>query len=281
MKLTKLMFALLFSSACAAHPGIGIVMNNEGTVFYTDLTHVWKIDKQGVKSIAVRDVHTHELYLDDQDNLFGEHLWYDGSTDKWGHFVWRLAADGKFERIKPETVGFLENYSFVRDHQGKMYWAERNSSCQKIARKEGDNSIERIGDVCFKNIRNIHIADDGFVYVVDFQDLVRVDRHGHATTFASGIANKTWTHSNVENQNAVMGVWDDKHGNIYTAILSSRMVKKFDKQGKEEIVFQTNPPWFPTGGMVSRSGELWILETSDTNQVRVERISEGNRRSQY
>ena len=26
-----------------AHPGIGIVMDDDGNVFYTDLTHVWKI----------------------------------------------------------------------------------------------------------------------------------------------------------------------------------------------------------------------------------------------
>ena len=281
MKLTGLLFVLLFSSACAAHPGIGIVMNNEGTVFYTDLTHVWKINNQGVKSIAVRNVHTHELYLDDQDNLFGEHLWYDGSTDKWGHFVWRLAADGKFEKIIPETEGFLENYSFVRDHLGKMYWAERNSSCQKMVRRGGNNSIERIVKRCFKNIRNIHITDDGFIYVVDFQDLIKVDHQGHVETVASRIANNTWTHSNVENQNAVMGVWDDKHGNIYTAILPSRLVKKFDQHGKEEIVFQAKAPWSPTGGMVSPSGELWILETSDTNEVRVVRISDNNGRRQY
>jgi hypothetical protein len=281
MKLINLLFAFLIAITCAAHPGIGIVMNSEGTVFYTDLTHVWKINTHGVKSIAVRNVHTHELYLDNQDNLFGEHLSYEGSIDKWSHYVWRLASDGKFEKIKPETEGFLENYSFVRDHQGRMYWADRSGACQKIARKDRNNLIERMGDKCFRNIRNIHLAGDGFIYVIDFQDLVKVDRQGHVTPLASGIANKAWTHSNVDNQNAVMGVWDDRQGNIYTAILSSRLVKKFDKNGKEEIVFQTSAPWSPTGGMISSTGELWILETSDTNEVRVERILDGHRRIVY
>lgn len=30
-----------------AHPGIGIVMDSKGNVFYTDLKQVWKIDPLG------------------------------------------------------------------------------------------------------------------------------------------------------------------------------------------------------------------------------------------
>jgi hypothetical protein len=56
-------FGLLWGTA-AAHPGIGIVMDSRGNVFYTDLSHVWKVEPGGAKSIAVRGVHTHELYID-------------------------------------------------------------------------------------------------------------------------------------------------------------------------------------------------------------------------
>ena len=76
-----------------SHPGIGIVMDSHGNVFYTDLEHVWKISRDGKKSIAVHTVHTHELYIDSADNLYGEHLWYNGeATNTWGHRVWRLTA---------------------------------------------------------------------------------------------------------------------------------------------------------------------------------------------
>jgi hypothetical protein len=70
-------FGLLCATA-AAHPGIGIVMDSRGNVFYTDLSHVWKIAPRGAKSIAVRGVHTHELYIDREDNLYGEHLMLPG-----------------------------------------------------------------------------------------------------------------------------------------------------------------------------------------------------------
>jgi hypothetical protein len=116
----RLIFILIilggFLSIGFCHPGVGIVMDSKGNVFYTDLHHVWKIDPKGNVTIAVEDVHTHELYLDKRDNLFGEHLWYEGeATDKWGHYVWKLTSEGKLQIVKPKQEGFLENYSFVRD----------------------------------------------------------------------------------------------------------------------------------------------------------------------
>jgi hypothetical protein len=272
---------MLASSVSWAHPGTGIVMDTKGNVFYTDLQQVWKINKQGVKSIAVRNVHTHELYIDQQDNLFGEHLWFDGSADQWGHFVWRLTADGEFEKIIPETEGFLANYSFVRDHLGNMYWADRGLTCQKIARKNRDGSIDKLGDQCFHNIRKIITNKEGWVYVMDFQDVKRLDQQGKVSTIASKIANKSWVQSNPENQNSVMSIWDDSAGNIYAAIYSNRQVKRFNKIGIEEVVLQTNQPWAPSGGMVTPDGELWVLETSDINEVRVERILKDKRRFIY
>lgn len=122
-------FFHLLAASVIAHPGIGIVMNSRGEIFYTDLKQVWKISPEGKKSVAVANVHTHELYLDADDNLYGEHLWYEGeASDKWGHYVWKLHASGKLERVIPPREGFREDYqdcSFVRDAAGNMYWAER------------------------------------------------------------------------------------------------------------------------------------------------------------
>src|ERR1700752_659884 len=108
-----------------AHPGVGIVQDSRGNVFFTDLKQVWKITADGRKSVAVPNVHSHELCIDAEDNLFGEHLWYEGdATKKWGHRVWRLTKDGNLSDVIPAREGFLRDYSFVRDRAGNMYWAE-------------------------------------------------------------------------------------------------------------------------------------------------------------
>src|SRR5690349_1214447 len=126
----KNVIALLSLAISAfAHPGIGIVEDSKGNVFYTDLKQVWRIDRLGKKSIAVARVHTHELYMDAADNLYGEHLWYNGEDkNTWGYYVWRLTPGGKVEKVVPETEGFRESYSFVRDSNGNMYKANRDGT---------------------------------------------------------------------------------------------------------------------------------------------------------
>lgn len=280
----KNLLIILFSSLASilsAHPGVGIVMDSKGNVFYTDTERVLKIDASGRKSVIIPNVHTHELFLDASDNLFGEHLWYDGATNKWGHYVWRYSADSRFEKIKPNTEGFREDYSFVRDHFGNMYWANRDKNCQQVIRMDSQNSKIKVTDACFENIRWMHVSPQGDLLFADFQDIVKIDRSGRVKRVAKKIANTQWTKSTVENQNAVFGVWDDAAGNIYTAVASNRVVKKFDHTGKEEIIFRTPVPWTPTGGLVSPSGVLWVLECSDTNAVRVERIDKDGTRRKY
>lgn len=281
MRQVIIMYFISLSICSIAHPGVGIVMDSKGNVFYTDTEQVLKIDVDGRKSVVIPNVHTHELFLDANDNLYGEHLWYEGSTDSWGHYVWRYSAAGRFEKIKPDTKGFLEDYSFARDHVGNMFWADNDKPCQHVVRMDSRRNKSFVSDACFENIRWIYVNPKGELLFADFQDVVKIDQQGKAKKVAKQIANKSWTKSTVDNQNSVFGVWDDAAGNIYTAVASNRVVKKFDTSGKEEIAFRTPAPWIPTGGLVSPSGELWVLECSDTNAVRVERVTSTNNRIVY
>lgn len=192
-----------------------------------------------------------------------------------------MTAPGKLEKVIPDTEGFLENYSFVRDHFGRMYWAERTNSCQTIVRRNTDNTVTRLGSICFDNIRKIESLPDGSVILMDFQDMKKIDAQGRLTTIAAKIADKRWTKSNAENQNSVMGIWADTQGNLYAAVSSARMVKKFSRDGKEEVAFTTSFPWTPSGGMIDARGNLWVLECSVTNAVRVEKVGADKRGKVY
>lgn len=276
---------LLLSVSAAAHPGVGIVMDSRGNVYYTDLKQVWRISPDGKRTVAVPHVHTHELYLDANDNLFGEHLWYEGdATRKWGHRIWRLSPDGKVSDVIPARAGFRDDYqdfSFVRDRAGNMYWAARGK--QTVIRKRAP--VGTVTDfsrgAAFEDVRWMAASPDGFVYLIDGPDLRQIAPDGTVTTRARGLRERAVTQVTVGESHVLMGVWDDSRKNVYVAVYGARVVKKIAPDGTVSVAARTPFPWSPTGGMFASNGDLWLLECSPTNAVQVRRIAPDGRTQTY
>jgi len=278
-----LLILLLLHSAFGSkgHPGVGIVMDSKGNVFYTDLAQIWKINVKGKKSIVVPNVHSHEIYIDAQDNVYGEHVWYNGEAlDTWGHYVWKLSSDGKIEKVIPNTKGFLSNYSFVRDRDGSMYWVNRDADCQKIVEKKNNGVILTRSDACLNNVRWMTSTPEGIIFIIDFHDLKKMDRQGHVTTLATNLADKKFLQVFVNEEHYLSGVTAHKD-NVYVADYSGRQVKKITPDGKVSVAAETSLPWSPTGTLVATNGDFWLLECSATNAVRVEKISMDGKRTIY
>src|ERR1041385_7083438 len=263
-----LFWALLFSAlieSALAHPGIGIVMDSKGNVYYTDLKQVWKISPDGSKTIVVSGVHTHELCIDSSDNLYGEHLWYEGdATKKWGYRVWRLTRDGTLSDVIHARQGFREDYgdfSFVRDHQGNMYWADRGDTTIIRKRLPG-GTITAIAREKFKDVRWMTATPTGIVYLIDLYDLVRINPDGVVKTIASDLADWSINRLTGPDKNAIMGLWTDPHGNVYVATLPNRAVKRVSPDGHVEVVERSPMLWMPTGGFIAPNGDMWLLEYS-------------------
>lgn len=283
-----LLFGVLSARASSAHPGIGIVVDSQGNVFYTDLKQVWKIAPDGTQSIAVPRVHTHELYLDPQDNLFGEHLWYEGDrTGKWGHRVWKLSRDGELEDVIPSTEGFLTDTSFVRDDRGNMYWAgggEGDGSNRVYVRKrapDGTLSIlagEKPGrsdgvgrQARFTDIRWIAASHDGTVYAIDAGALRRIEPDGTVTTMASDLVEGSWRDVLPGNarRHALMGLCPDPQGAVYVANTRRDRVEKVSPNGEVSVFAECPGPYSPTGVTVTPAGDVYILECrGDAARVR-------------
>lgn len=274
MKLLLCLLAILLASLTAqAHPGISIVQDSRGNVFFTDLKQVWKIAPDGKKSVAVSNVHTHELCLDHEDNLYGEHLWYEGEkTNKWGHRVWCLKRDGTLVDVIPAREGFLQNYSFVRDRAGNHYWAERGA--QTVIKKRaatGQISSHATGN--FRDVRWMMAAADGTLYLIDQGDLRRITPAGQISTLVYKLSERTFAPSGAANRHHHMGLWLDAAGNVYVAVAGERLVMKVQADGKATVATRSPLPWSPAGGLFDRDGNLWLLEYSLADAVRVRRIN--------
>ncbi len=265
-----------------AHPGVGIVADHAGNVYYTDLAQVWRIDAAGKRAIVVPKVHTHELFLDADGNLFGEHLWYDGEAkNTWGHRVWKCGADGRVTDVIPSRKGFREDhrdFAFVRDAAGAMYWAERGP-VTAIVRRTPDGTITTVARGRFRNVRWMAAAPDGTLYVVDMYDLVRIRPDGARTLLAENLPGRSLRRSMSEDQHAVMGVWLDAAGNAYAAVAAERVVKRVDPQGHVTEAFRSSIGWAPSGGCFTPNGDLYVLEFNFFNTVRVTRVAKDGART--
>jgi len=257
---------LMAAISTQAHPGIGIVMDRRNNVFYTDLTHVWRIAPDGTKSIAVRDVHTHELCLDGDGNLYGEHLWYEGeAANRWWHYTWKLSPDGKLQKSPPQQ-GFRRDASFVRDAGGNMYWFSPAPPAAFIRRAPNGNTSRLGGQATYRDVRWITATSHGDVYFTDDGDLRRLATDGTVITLAPNVRERA--------SHWIGGVWLDVQGRVYVAVWGASVVKRFDPHSRRvDVVARSAAPWGPSGGMVAPNGDLWLLETSETNTVRVRRIS--------
>jgi hypothetical protein len=263
--MNKVLVTLILSfwaAVACAHPGVGIVEDSRGNVFYTDLKQVWRIAPDGKSSVAVPNVHTHELCVDSEDSLFGEHLWYEGdATKKWGHRVWRLSRDGTLIDVIPAREGFLADYSFVRDRAGNMYWADGNEHTV-IKKRSSDGKIYTHAAADFRDIRWMTATADGTLFLIDRGDLKRVAPDGKVATIAERLSERTPPPRNVSSRHYQQGLWTDRNGNVYVAVTEEGVVLTIASDGKTAIAARSSRPWRPTGGMFDRDGDLWLLEYS-------------------
>jgi hypothetical protein len=248
---------LLFVAASAvAHPSVSVVFDSKGNAYFSDLKHIYRVTPGGVQTVVVANVHSHELYIDAQDNLYGEHLWYEGdATKKWGHYFWRRSPGGKVDHVVPAHEPFKNERdpSFVRDRAGNQYWADR----AKNAIMKNDAVLAR-GK--FKDIRWMTVTPDGTVYFVDALDLMRVTPGGQLSVAARKLSSEDWIKlTPVHHQ--VMGLWTDRAGNVYAADSKNNVVKRVTPRGEVSVVARGAATWTVNGGGFAPNGVMWVLES--------------------
>ena len=283
MKKVKLtLTAFLFTVSLSAHPGIGIVMDSKGNVFYTDLVHVWKISTEGDKSIAVENVHTHALYIDENDNLYGEHVWYNGEQeDTWGNFVWCLGWDGELEITVPAVEGFLDNNTLTRDPDNYSYWVQSSDSDQVLFKSLDEDSHQKVTDYSFKDIRWKHYSTHhNCLYIVDQISLIKVDQMGKSKILIDNLKQSGSIFQRVADRHYVFGIWTDAK-DTFAALYGAKKVIKISTNGQYETIYESKRGWSPCGGLSAEDGSLWIMEFSRSNKTRIVHLKDSKVQKVY
>lgn len=266
--------ALFSLGAAGAHPPVSVAMDSRGFVYYSDLQNVWRISPTGTRTLAVIGVHTHQLYVDAEDRLYGEDARNDDATGEPFHRVWRLDPDGTLTDVIPFRAGYLWDYGdfgFVRDGDGVPY----------ILQHSGGPALLRLGATGRVSRTTLPRAEpafalptpDGRVVVTAGLDLLRADpRRQQAAVWKANLAGLTPRVLDVADRHALLGLWLDSLGRIYVASFAGAAVIRIDTDGTASVVARSTDGWAPSGGMVGPDESLWLLEMSSDNQVRVRRI---------
>lgn len=124
----------------------------------------------------------------------------------------------------------------------------------------------------FSDIPSRVAGNDGALYVIDSVHLKMTLPDGPVVRLAPYVGTRSISRLNVGARHAVMGLWMDGRANVYAANYGSGSVKRVSPTGDVSDVDNSAFPWSPTGGMVAPNGDLYILEASVMNEVRLKRI---------
>jgi len=265
---------LSLAKVVTAHPPVSVVMDSRGFVYYSDLQNVWRISPTGTRTIAVIGVHTHQLYLDAENRLYGEDATNDDATGQPYHRVWRLDPDGTLTDVIPRRAGYLWDYGdfgFVHDRMGVAY----------VLQHFGGPALVRVGATGKVTRTTLPRPEPGFalptpdgrVVITAGRDLLRADtRREIATVWKANLSRLTPRVVEVEDRHALLGLWLDREGRVYVASYAGAAVIRIDHDGNESVFARSPEGWAPSGGMVGADESLWLLELSLTGQVRVRRV---------
>ena len=255
-----------------AHPGIGLVKDSKGNLFYTDLSKILKVSTDGKQTVVVPNVHSHEIFMDKDDNLYGVHLWYTGeASNKWMFYYWTRRKDGTIVKLQNDTEGFEQSFSFVRDALGNHYLNRKWKDGYEFYRIKPDSTIEILGQGKFDDIRWMFCTEGGTLYFIDLDKIYQL-KNGQFRLIALNLIDKTVPFSWMDKRHSLYGLWADDAENIYVCVYSGQKIKKIAQDGIVSTIYQSKLNWSPTNGLFDKQGNLWVMETSLTNNVRLQKV---------
>ena len=265
--------AFLYTATAVAHPPVSIVIDSQGNIFYSDLEQVWMISPDGIKTVAVQNVHTHELWLDENDVLYGEDVANVG--EQYRHRVWKRQPDGEIGLAMQWRNGHpvdFNDYGFARDAAGLMYVLVHSE--KRIDVRSNQTVLHSIPLDAYNGfIHWLTVKPDGTVFVTIGDALVRFAAgavEGRVVT--DGLISRAKAFDFVHDRHALMGLWTDPQDNVYVSVFSGQMVKRVAPDGATTIAFRQTGAWSIAGGTIDREGRTLLLEFSSNNEVRVRRI---------
>lgn len=265
---------LLAAHRASAHPSSGIVVDEQGQVYFTApgipgtaaRGFVWKID--GKKLTRLHEGGAHWLALDAKGSFSQSDLdgWFRQRTAPW---LQRVALpNSKASLIQADGM------PLVIHRDGNLYFAKGNV---EIARLSPDGketvlapALKEIAEK-FSGIKGLASCPDDSLYVACPSAVLKIKLDGAVSTLVHPIALEDCDADVADGilQPGLRGLAVEERGVVYAAATGCRRVVRITPDGKITTVLKSDPPWSPTGVAV-QGGDVYVLEHAHANSDRRE-----------
>jgi hypothetical protein len=249
--------SLLNLISVIAHPGWGIEHDSKGNLFFTDIVNktIWKLDTDGNLSAFSKEKWSHQLIIDDDDNIYicdEEYKMGNG----WNSVI-KISPDGEESYIiHPTKYGKEFSGTLIAiDENENVYFEYRN----KIYIKTLDDNPALYLNKDFKGITNLKYLKDK-LYIVDKDEIFRIDRNKILSVIANNFINPNPQNGAYGGRyNWAAGIDLDEDGNLFIAYYGdSRVLKVLNNSSTDELYFSKGN-WYPMGVEYYKD-HLYILE---------------------
>src|SRR5262249_3048394 len=265
---SSLMVAAQFTLAtftASAHPGSGIVVDDQGNVYFTHIGRgVGKIDSQGKLTFVGHTHGGHWLCLDPAGSF---------SRAQPRHFE-RITSDG----VRPALIYADGGSPIAVLRDGFLYYASNDERMTpgglQVTRQspagevsifppDGKKTTEALG------ITGLAPGPDGSLYIASPSAVTKLQMDGTFTILAQSFELKNCDADFPDNEPRnplpyLRGLAVAADGTVFAAGTGCHAVVKITPGGKVETVLKAERPWSPTGVALHR-GEVYVLEYTNAN----------------
>ncbi len=256
-----------------AHPSSGIVVDQQGRVFFQDTVGraIWKIDPQGKLTKYYDKLGGHWMALDGKGVFSRADL----------KLVERITPFGE----KPALVVADGGAPIVVNPDGYLYYGHALLGGGSVA--VGLTRVSPGGEQALFSPdlkRTLEKMDDGVlglasgpndsIYVSTWNAILRVNQDGTVTTVVQPVVVNDCDEDPADHKPSnrlpyLRGLAVDARGTVYAAATSCHRLLKIAPDGKVESVLKAERPWSPTGVAV-HGGDMYVLEYTNANGGRDE-----------
>jgi len=250
-----------------AHPSSGIVVDQQGQIYISDLTRgLLKIDAQG-KATTIHNEGGHWLALDPAATFSRVDF---EKSKHWPRWFKRRTPTGVRPALitdggSPLVVGRDGNLYYVCDDERMIPGGLQIARLTPEGKETLLNPTLRETSEQLGGIKGLALGPDRSLYASYPKAVLRITLEGKFTTLANPIVVKDCDANVSTNETPFLrGLAVDSRGIVFVAATGCACVIKITPDGKVATVLMVEKPWAPCG-VALHDEELYVLEHVNPN----------------